>query len=118
MRWKGRRQSSNVEDRRSMRGPVAAGGGIVGVIVVLLVIVLGGDPEPLLKQMQQNNPGGPQAGLGQVDPAQDEAAQFVSVVLADTEEGWTELFRARSGTPRAEAVGDQPAGPRTAEQEQ
>ena len=90
MRWKGRRQSQNVEDRRSMRGPAAFGGGLIGLILVVVVIFLGGDPRPLLQQMQ-NQPQGGQAGP--VDPAQDEAAQFVSVVLGDTEDVWTELLR-------------------------
>jgi predicted metalloprotease len=93
MRWKGRRQSENVEDRRSMRGPVMAGGGLMGLILVLVVVMLGGDPRPLLQQIENNQP---QAGPAVIDPAQDELAQFVSVVLADTEDVWTELFRERN----------------------
>jgi predicted metalloprotease len=93
MRWQGRRQSKNVEDRRSMSGPaLAGGGGILGLILVLVVIFLGGDPRPLLQEMQ-NNPPGQQAGPAQVDPAEDQLAQFVSVVLADTEDVWGQLFR-------------------------
>ncbi len=92
MRWKGRRQSENVEDRRSMRGPTMVGGGLLGLILVVVVIFLGGDPRPLLQQMQ-NNPPGQQAGPARVDPVHDELAQFVAVVLADTEEVWGQLFR-------------------------
>ena len=45
MRWKGRRGSTNVEDRRGMRaGPVLAGGGIGTVVIALIVFFLGGDP--------------------------------------------------------------------------
>jgi uncharacterized protein len=93
MRWKGRRQSEHVEDRRSMRGPAMAGGGLVGLILVLVVVLLGGDPRPLLQQIENNPP--QQGGPAAIDPAQDEQAQFVSVVLADTEDVWTELFRER-----------------------
>jgi predicted metalloprotease len=92
MRWKGRRQSQNVEDRRSMRGPaLAGGGGLLGLILVLVVIFLGGDPRPLLQEMQ-NNPQRQQAGPARTDPAEDELTEFVSVVLADTEDVWTDLF--------------------------
>jgi predicted metalloprotease len=93
MRWKGRRQSENVEDRRAMRGPVMAGGGLLGLILVLAVVMLGGDPRPLLQQIENNQQ---QGGPAAIDPAQDELAQFVSVVLADTEDVWTELFRERN----------------------
>jgi predicted metalloprotease len=93
MRWKGRRQSEHVEDRRSMRGPVMAGGGLLGLVLVLVVVLLGGDPRPLLQQIENNPP--QQGGPAAIDPAQDELAQFVSVVLADTEDVWTELFRER-----------------------
>jgi predicted metalloprotease len=67
-----------------------AGGGILGLLVVVVVMLLGGDPRPLLQEMQ--NPGGP-AGEAPLDPAQEEAKQMVSVVLADTEEVWGELFQ-------------------------
>ncbi len=57
MRWRGRRGSENVEDRRAMRRPAMAGGGIVGIILVLVIIYLGGDPRPLLEEMQNSPPG-------------------------------------------------------------
>ena len=43
MRWKGRRGSENVEDRRSAKGPVIAGGGLLGFIIVVGIMLLGGD---------------------------------------------------------------------------
>ncbi len=111
MRWKGRRGSDNIEDRRSTRGVVMAGGG-GGLLLVIAIItfLLGGDPRALLQlaqQAPQQQPGQQQPGQqqpGQQQPGQqqpgpidpnDEAAQFVSVVLADTEDVWTELFRQR-----------------------
>jgi predicted metalloprotease len=67
------------------------GGGIVGIGLILLVLILGGDPRQLMQQMQQNPP--QQPGPVQVDPAEQELSQFVSVVLADTEDVWQDLFR-------------------------
>jgi uncharacterized protein len=97
MRWQGRRQSANVEDRRSMtpRG-MAVTGGIGSVIVLLLALVMGVDPRALMQQ--QPNAG---QGPGAVDPAEEERKEFVSVVLADTEEVWHKLFR-QMGRPYEE----------------
>jgi predicted metalloprotease len=74
-----------------MRGPALAGGGLLGLILVLVVVLLGGDPRPLLQQIGNNPP--QQGGPAAINPAQDELAKFVSVVLADTEDVWTALFR-------------------------
>ena len=52
MRWKGRRQSQNVEDRRGARtGTLAVGGvgGAVGLVILIIVVLLGGDPQALLE---------------------------------------------------------------------
>jgi predicted metalloprotease len=99
MRWKGRRGSENVEDRRSMAAPVVAGGGLIGFIVVVVVMLLGGDPRPVMQQMQQ---AAPQAGPAQAPPEEDERAQFVSVVLADTEDVWNQVFQEQVGKPYVE----------------
>jgi len=98
MRWKGRRGSENVEDRRSMRGPAIAGGGLLGLFLILAITLLGGDPRPLMQEMQKNQPAR-QAGPARIDPAPDgqaldEQAQMVAVILADTEDVWKPLFRA------------------------
>ena len=95
MRWSGRRESGNVEDRRAMpvKG-VAAGGGVLAIIIVIVALFMGKDPTPLLQQLpQESGSGGPGASV-QVDPAQEPLRQFVSVVLADTEDVWGELFPA------------------------
>ncbi|MBX3450078.1 MAG: neutral zinc metallopeptidase [Planctomycetaceae bacterium] len=94
MRWQGGRQSGNVEDRRGTPGrPVMAGGGIGMLVLIIIVILLGGDPRALL----QNLPQQPPQQAGPVDPevaaADDELKQFVSVVLADTEDVWNQLFQ-------------------------
>ena len=95
MRWKGRRGSENVEDRRSMSGPVmvGGGGGLLLVAIVVLMMCMGADPRALMK-VAQNVPQPEAQAPGQAGPAiQDEASQFVSVVLADTEDVWTGLFQ-------------------------
>lgn len=87
MKWIGRRGSSNVEDRRGMGGgKIAIGGGIGSIIVIAIVWLLGGDPTQLLNQMQTQ----PQNVTNTA--AEDSTAQFVSVVLADTEEIWASVF--------------------------
>ncbi|MEM6279131.1 MAG: neutral zinc metallopeptidase [Verrucomicrobiota bacterium] len=98
MRWRGRRASSNVEDRRARGGgrrPVAMGGGCGLIVIVLLVALLGGDPVALLEQVGSTSPPSSQSSSTTISPEQDELAQFVSVVLADTEDIWNDLFRAQ-----------------------
>lgn len=84
MEWKGRRKSGNVEDRRGGAGGKVVGGGIGVVVIAIVVMLLGGDPTTLL-----SGTGAPAAGPG-ID---DEGREFVSVVLADTEDVWNELFQ-------------------------
>jgi predicted metalloprotease len=92
MKWKGREGSGNIEDRRGMStGRMVAGGGIGTVIILLVVMLLGGDPAKLLDNLQQ---GGTATESGQVStsPEEDAMAQFVSVVLKDTETVWGKIF--------------------------
>ncbi|MFM8579024.1 MAG: neutral zinc metallopeptidase [Planctomycetaceae bacterium] len=93
MRWEGRRQSSNVEDRRGIPSPVMVGGGLLSLVLVLGLLFLGVEP----KQAQRiaADLAGPQARpqAKPVTPGADDALkQFVSVVLADNEDVWTRLF--------------------------
>lgn len=94
MQWFGRRESSNVEDRRGFSGGgIAAGGGVVGLIIYLLYTFLGGGNGnlPSLPDPQQQNT---QTTLSpEEQKADDQRASFVKVVLADTEDVWTELFK-------------------------
>ena len=99
MRWKDRQRSENVEDRRAQGGAqrVAVGGGLLGLVIVVVAMLFGVDPRPLMQLIQNAQP--PAAGQQQgqqpagVPPANDEMAQFVSVVLHDTEVVWGQLFR-------------------------
>lgn len=89
MEWKGRRGSNNVEDRRGMGGKTLVGGGIGGIVLVLIVMFLGGDPGDILSSVST----APE-NTEYVETEQDkELVEFVSVVLADTEDVWTELFK-------------------------
>ncbi|MFC4100673.1 KPN_02809 family neutral zinc metallopeptidase [Paenibacillus xanthanilyticus] len=106
MQWKGRRGSSNVEDRRGMggmgggRGVIGGGLGIGGVIIVLLVTLMGGgNIGDVLGSLTGMGTGSSISSGTQTPYAEtaeeQELAQFVSVVLADTEQVWTDLFQAR-----------------------
>ncbi|NTW71485.1 MAG: metalloprotease [Eubacteriaceae bacterium] len=88
MRWKGRKESSNVEDRRGLGKTGAIGGGI-GIIMLLIYVLLGGDPGQVINNNPINNNNG---GTYQETAQEKELSQFVSVVLADTETVWTKIF--------------------------
>lgn len=96
MRWQGRRGSDNIEDRRRIStGGMVGGGGIGLLVVALLVWALGGDPISVLQQ----GGGGTisQGGEVEVTEADQQAAEFVSVTLADTEEVWSDVFQQQLG---------------------
>lgn len=96
MKWIGRRESSNVEDRRGMSGgKVAAGGGIIGLVIyVLYTFMSGGQVDPSQVQRQIAGQGEAAAQMTPEEQQQDEQrAKFVKVVLADTEDVWGKLFR-------------------------
>ena len=94
MRWLGRRQSDNVEDRRGSSGRgLAVGGGIggIGIIIAILYFLLGGNPSDITRlQVDQL----PVAGAGEPLSAKDtEMGDFVSTVLASIEDVWRAQFR-------------------------
>jgi predicted metalloprotease len=107
MRWEGNRESSNVEDMRSGGG---GGGGFglgtgtigIGTIVIALIggAVLGVNPLTLLGIMTGSGqaPQVQQQGPAPAPPANDQEAKFVSTVLADTEDVWTQLFQQGGAT--------------------
>jgi uncharacterized protein len=103
MRWSEGRRSDNVEDRRGMGVPmVAAGGvGLVGILLAVAVALLGGDPMVVLQNLGGQGSMGPPPvvvkGPQQTSPDSDRLADFVSVVLADTEDTWKEEFRRNGG---------------------
>ncbi len=114
MRWQGRRQSSNIEDRRGdadmggfggtgpriglgLPGGRRGGGLSIGAVVVILVVswFLGVNPLTLLGGLEGGNGGGSSIGTQQTSQTgtpTDEGGQFVATVLADTEDTWTQIF--------------------------
>jgi predicted metalloprotease len=92
MLWKGRRTSTNVDDRRGVSGGgIAAGGGIVGVIIYLLYTFLGGGSGEA-PPIQLPTGGAAQEMTAAEKAADDERAEFVKVVLAETEDVWNSIF--------------------------
>ena len=99
MKWQGRRGSRNIEDRRRSGGRAGRTGGLSGLALVAVLVIgyfLGIDVTPLL---QGGGGGIVTEQSAEVTPADDKAAEFVSVTLADTEEVWAEIFRDQVGRP-------------------
>jgi predicted metalloprotease len=89
MRWQGRRTSQNVEDRRGMggRGLVVGGGGLATLVILAIAMLTGMDPRDLIQSAPTETTG----AQGGAPPADDPQAQFVSVILADTEDTWRQV---------------------------
>lgn len=99
MRTEGRRTSDNVEDRRGMSsgGKMAVGGGLGAVVIALIVLLLGGDPSSVINTA----PAVPtESGEFTSTPAEEEMVNFVSVVLAGTEDVWGKVFQQSNMTYR------------------
>lgn len=95
MEWRGRRGSRNIEDRRSMGAAGAGGVGIVGMLVVLAVgYFFGVDISPVVSAIDD---GGQPGQERQLTPEEQEMGQFMSVVLADTEEVWGRILPEQAG---------------------
>ncbi|MCA9191583.1 MAG: neutral zinc metallopeptidase [Planctomycetales bacterium] len=93
MRWEGREESANVEDRRGMRTPMMlGGGGLVTIIVVIIGLLLGQPPNQLLQDIEQQQAGAQLAADGDINPEEEAAASFVKVVLKDTEDVWNRIL--------------------------
>ena len=113
MRWQGRRMSSNVEDRRGRGagGTMVRRGGPIGcgglILILALTYFLGGDPQQVVEMIEQTQPEvntqpGPGFPSDTGGPPQDTLGQFASVVLADTEDTWNQLFPQLTGRPYRE----------------
>ncbi|HNB80956.1 MAG TPA: neutral zinc metallopeptidase [Chitinophagaceae bacterium] len=95
MRWQGRRESDQVEDRRGLSGgKIAAGGGGLAILIFLISWLMGGDPQQLLQNMQQ--PEQNTSATAPVEESEEEKAMshFMRVTLADNEQIWDSLFTA------------------------
>ena len=93
MKWRTGRRSGNIEDRRGIRIPKKAAGGGIGIIVIALIAMyFGVDPTVFLNQQGPSSSISTQTSTRQISPAENQLAEFVSVVLADTEDTWHALF--------------------------
>jgi uncharacterized protein len=97
MKWKGRRQSGNLEDQRGMsnKGKVVAGGGVIAVVVILLQL-FGGETgqqiAPIIEQVA-NSQTTQQVEQRELTSQEQEMGDFMATVLADTEDVWNQIFR-------------------------
>lgn len=98
MKWKGRRQSGNLEDRRgtSTKGKLVAGGGIIAVVIIILQL-FGGETgqtiAPILEQINQQQSQSASSGQRELTADEIEIGNFVGTVLADTEDVWHQVFQ-------------------------
>lgn len=98
MKWKGRRQSGNLDDRRGMgnKGKLVAGGGLIAVVVILLQL-FGGETgktiAPFLEQFTQQQQTTEQVQNRELTAEEIEIGNFVATVLADTEDVWHHIFK-------------------------
>ncbi|MEO8253746.1 MAG: neutral zinc metallopeptidase [Flavobacterium sp.] len=95
MKWRGRRQSDNVEDRRGMSsgGKTILGGGVIGIIILLLNVFGGENAQmitPILEQMNQGNQ--PATEQRDLTTKELEEQAFVKTILADNEDVWSKIF--------------------------
>ncbi len=83
MKWKGRRQSDNVDDRRTLSpGKVVAGGGAIGIIFLLVQLFMGGDQAQLMQEFQNQMQQAPAQTEGRaLTQAEEEMGEFVKTVL-------------------------------------
>ena len=94
MKWQGRRQSGNLDDRRGMsKGKMAAGGGIVVTIIVIALQFFGGETgqqlAPIVKQLGNRQQGSER----ELTAKEKEMGSFMATVLADTEDVWNQVFK-------------------------
>lgn len=93
MRWRGERQSSNVDDRRGMRISKGAGiGGVGGIVLGLLALYFTKDPTLLLQSLGGDGASTEASGPYQESAAEAESSGLIKVTLASTEDVWGQLF--------------------------
>src|SRR5262245_14951785 len=95
MKWEGRRESENVEDRRGMGGGrIAAGGGLGLVVIIVLSLLFGVDPRAILEQAGDQQVVETPSGEPYQETAEEaQRSRFARVVLADTEDTWSSIFQ-------------------------
>ena len=93
MRWRGREESTNVEDRRRSGGKVAAAGGGIGVIIMMLIYAfMGVPPQQALQQAARQQAFDPADGEAELSADEIERGMFAKVIMKDTEDVWNAIF--------------------------
>ncbi len=92
MKWQGRRQSSNVEDRRgsSSKGKLIAGGGVIGLIILAIQLFSGGDTTEILNQIESQSSAPTEQR--ELTAEEKESGKFINAVVVDTEDIWNKIF--------------------------
>lgn len=97
MKWQGRRQSDNVEDRRGMStgGKSIVGGGIIGIIILLINVFGGENAQMITPVLEQFNNQSQSAATEQRDltPSEIEEGKFVKTIVAENEDTWSKIFQ-------------------------
>lgn len=94
MKWEGRRESENIDDRRGVSGKrIAAGGGGLAIILLIVGLLMGGDPQQLLSDFTQSTQHQQESTQDYHEsPEEKKLKSFAAVTLADNEQIWTQLF--------------------------
>jgi len=98
MKWKGREESGNIEDRRGISGGKMIAGGTLGTLAIVVIVwLLGGDPSQIINSLQSQ---GQETAVADssVIRAEADQAEFASVVLKDTEDIWHMIFKENGRT--------------------
>jgi predicted metalloprotease len=99
MKWIGRRQSDNMEDRRGLSGGKAVvGGGIIGLIILLVNIFGGENAQQITPILEQFNQQTTQTESRPLTAEEVREGEFVKTLLADNEDIWTEIFEENNMT--------------------
>ena len=94
MRLEGRRESTNVEDRRGKKAVAAAGGiGLGGIIIYLIISLMGGDASAVMEQMQQQGASTEYVDEKDYSEVDVELMTFCKRILAGTEDVWDREFK-------------------------
>ncbi len=98
MRWKGREQSGQVEDRRGMKPAVVAGGGLITIVIIGVALLMGVNPGQIQQIVNDvQGAAGPAAPGGQPAGVDDDDKEFLGVILRDTEKVWDQIFKDELG---------------------
>ncbi len=111
MKWIGRRQSDNMEDRRGLSGGKGiVGGGIIGIIILLVTVFGGENAQQITPILEQFNQQTTQTESRALTPEEIKEGEFVKTLLADNEDIWTKIFEENNLTfeaPRLELFSGQ-----------